>query len=123
MDDIAALVAAKTVINLLGWRDAERGRIFPVKGTQAKKVAAAALVQPDILLDNTDEFTSGFDILDHLFWYSVDERLDLSLFCRQPEVLPNHDRTCVWNVQLSLFHYSLSIGKILLSRIDLSDIV
>jgi len=80
MDDIAALVAAKTVIDLLRRRDAERRRIFPVKWTQAKKVAAAAFVQTDILFDNTDEFAAGFDILDYLFWYSVDERLDLSFF-------------------------------------------
>ena len=50
-----------------------------MKRTQAKKIAAAALVQTNILLDDADQFTARLDFLDHLFRNPVDERFVLFL--------------------------------------------
>ena len=93
MDDIAALVAAKAVIDLLGRRNAERRRIFSVKRTQAKKIAAAAFVQTDILLDNRNQFAAGLDFFNDLFRDQAADEVSLFLLqqpvCRSGNQIKN----------------------------------
>jgi hypothetical protein len=60
-------MAAKTKIDLLDRRDAERWRIFFVERTKAEKIAAAFPVKADILLDDRNEFIAGFDFFDNSF--------------------------------------------------------
>jgi hypothetical protein len=66
-NDIATFMAAKTKIDLLDRRDAERWRIFFVERTKAEKIAAAFPVKADILLDDRNEFIAGFDFFDNSF--------------------------------------------------------
>jgi hypothetical protein len=63
-DDVAALLAAKTVVEAFVWVDRKRGRTLSVEGAEADK-ASALLLERDCLADYFDEVKARLDLLDH----------------------------------------------------------
>jgi hypothetical protein len=62
-DGVAVLAAAKAVVELLGRADAERGRLFAVKGAQPHEVGAA-LFELHIAAHDIDHVDAREQLLD-----------------------------------------------------------